>query len=788
MAISRTQNVSAAATSVAITAATAGDYIVVFAFNGSSATACTLPAGFTNLVSAVSANSAARLYYKIAAGGETSSGVSTNATQIVCMVYRGASGFGTTPTIGTNTNTSLIYSAVTLLNTSGSSWVIGFGAGASMTAGMNGTPTGTAPNLGNRTSQTLCNGLDTGAGVTSFSAQTLTVTTTGRWQTVTIELKAPTVFTQGLTATSSPAAALTKFIKHPGLTATCSPVAALTRNLGKGLAAALSFVGNIATNLIHGGGTLFTQSLTATLSFVGNLASARSFFRSFSAILNPSAGGYPTSNLISYWKLDEASGTRVDSAGTNNLTDNNTVGSATGIIGNAASFVAASSQYLSCASNASLQMAGNTDFTISAWVKLASSISANASLVTKDSNAANSRDYTLDYLLGGGFRFYIQGGSTYIASTAAPAATLWYFLVAWYDSSNGQLHIRINDITTYDSATGATGTDVSAPEFRIGARERSIEPDYADAVIDEVGLWKRKLTAGEITALYNGGAGITYTGTPAATLSRRIARSLAATLSFTGLLTVSKAFLKAFTATLSFVGSIAVLKLFTRAFTATLSFTGAVTRRIGKALAATLSFLAALAKNIPKGLTATLSFAGALGRKIPRAFTATLSFAGNLSVSKSFIKAFTATLSFAGTLTTAAVHFFTRSFTATLSFAGNLTSSRMFARALTATLNATGALKRQIGKSLSAMLSFSTALRRTIRKGLGAVLSFVGFLFRGLPFRVYADTPTDSRLSVTVADTRLTVTLAASVLAVTQTSTTLNVTATDTNLRIDKTI
>lgn len=214
-------------------------------------------------------------------------------------------------------------------------------------------------------------------------------------------------------------------------------------------------------------------------------------------------------SLISYWTLDEASGTRADSHGSNTLTDNNTVASATGKINNGASFITANSEYLSCSSNASLQMSGNTDFTITAWVNMGS-IGATQSLVTKDDDAANSRDYTLDFGIGEGFRFYVQGGGTYIVASGVGATSTWYFLVAWYDSSNGQLHLRIDDTTTYNSTTGATGTDASAAQFRIGAREYSGFEDYASATIDEVGLWKRKLTGSEITQLYNGGSGLTY--------------------------------------------------------------------------------------------------------------------------------------------------------------------------------------------------------------------------------------------------------------------------------------
>jgi hypothetical protein len=194
MAIARTQNVSATANNVAITSTAAGDIIVVWAYFAGTATIPTLPGGFTSLVGTAGTQQAARLGYKISTGGDTTSGTWTNATQVVCQVYSGAAGFGTTPTITAGNGTALTYSAVTLQDASGASWVLGFGGAASATAGMNGTPTGTAPNLGTRTNQVKANGLDTGAGISSnLTVQTLTVTTTGRWQTVTIELKVPSV-------------------------------------------------------------------------------------------------------------------------------------------------------------------------------------------------------------------------------------------------------------------------------------------------------------------------------------------------------------------------------------------------------------------------------------------------------------------------------------------------------------------------------------------------------------------------------------------------------------------
>src|SRR3990167_8248201 len=74
----------------------------------------------------------------------------------------------------------------------------------------------------------------------------------------------------------------------------------------------------------------------------------------------------PTS-LMAYFKLDEASGTRVDSKSTNDLTDNNTVTQAVGKVANAAQFTSANSEYLSIGDTLDLST-GDIDFTISGWM------------------------------------------------------------------------------------------------------------------------------------------------------------------------------------------------------------------------------------------------------------------------------------------------------------------------------------------------------------------------------------------------------------------------------------
>src|SRR3990167_8093050 len=102
-------------------------------------------------------------------------------------------------------------------------------------------------------------------------------------------------------------------------------------------------------------------------------------------------------NLISYWKFDEASGNAADSQGSETLTNNATITYSAGALNNAADLVAASSQYFSRASNANLQT-GDIDYTISCWVKLTTK-AANFTIITKSQvGGVSASDYEFIYI------------------------------------------------------------------------------------------------------------------------------------------------------------------------------------------------------------------------------------------------------------------------------------------------------------------------------------------------------------------------------------------------------
>jgi hypothetical protein len=223
-----------------------------------------------------------------------------------------------------------------------------------------------------------------------------------------------------------------------------------------------------------------------------------------------------TTGLVSYWKLDETSGGRADSTvSTNTLTDNNTVTYSTGKVSNAAQFTAANSESLTCADNGSLRT-GDIDFTFCAWVYMDST--GFRTILSKEGNSG-TREYVLWYDSTGTVatnRFFWRvtdgaGGHTgdvTADSYGALSTSTWAFVVCWHDSSANTVNIQINN-GVVDTTSYTYGVAVQAQPFTIGV-EGTTATRYWDGRIDEVGFWKRVLTADERTLLYNSGNGLTY--------------------------------------------------------------------------------------------------------------------------------------------------------------------------------------------------------------------------------------------------------------------------------------
>jgi hypothetical protein len=213
--------------------------------------------------------------------------------------------------------------------------------------------------------------------------------------------------------------------------------------------------------------------------------------------------------LTSYWKLEEASGTRSDAMGGNTLTSNDSVGQSTGKIGNCAHFASISNQWLSHVDNASLGT-GDIDYTFAGWV-LMDSISGFNVIISKW-NTAGTKEYQLAVnSVSTKFEWSVSGDGTAsdtILSSTVPTTATWYFLAVYHDSVNNLIGISVNN-GTFATVAHATGSFHASVAFGFGSNATTGNNSF-DGRMDEMGFWKRMLTATELSALYNSGSGLAF--------------------------------------------------------------------------------------------------------------------------------------------------------------------------------------------------------------------------------------------------------------------------------------
>lgn len=215
--------------------------------------------------------------------------------------------------------------------------------------------------------------------------------------------------------------------------------------------------------------------------------------------------------LVSFWGLNEASGTREDSFGSNDLLEvNGSVGSAVGKIDSAGQFADGESGFLAIPDNTSFDFGGG-DFSISAWVYL-DNLTGTQVFVSKYGSAKSGggSGYAIYFEpLTDAFMFstYTGGGITEAASLGLPSINTWYHIVGIHDSVLNTNTIIIND-EYEDSVSSVTDQPDTGGPFSIGAFSNTAY--VSNARVDSVGLWNRTLTSEEVAYLYNNGDGFEF--------------------------------------------------------------------------------------------------------------------------------------------------------------------------------------------------------------------------------------------------------------------------------------
>jgi len=232
-----------------------------------------------------------------------------------------------------------------------------------------------------------------------------------------------------------------------------------------------------------------------------------------------SGSTYLETNLVSYWTMDEVSGTRADSHGSNELSDNNTVGSATGKIQLGADFERDNSEYLSIADASQTGLDFTGDMSISCWINLESLPSTNQTrdFIAKYNTTGNNRSYIYRFQDVGGTKMFEVRNSTDGTGANTSIATLnysdfsvgtFYHLVFAYSATSGTCAVYVNG-SSVGTITGLkTSIYNGSAIFEVGSNGEATAT--YDGIIDEVAIYSRTLHYGDVLDLYNAGNGIPY--------------------------------------------------------------------------------------------------------------------------------------------------------------------------------------------------------------------------------------------------------------------------------------
>lgn len=216
--------------------------------------------------------------------------------------------------------------------------------------------------------------------------------------------------------------------------------------------------------------------------------------------------GFPselTTNLRAWYKLDEASGTRVDAVlGTNNLTPTGTVNQTTGKIDNAAVFPSPSNvNYLGGTTSANFGI--NQDFSIFGWVYFESGVGN----YPFGKISGGNYDWLFGAVTNTSVQVVFNNGTVNNIFTGSTISTgTWHLLGFTHSVSAKRIRVYFNGLLYGTEHIYVPAVSDAAYQFYIGG---GYVNDF-QLRVDEVGVWQRELTGANITALYNAGNGITF--------------------------------------------------------------------------------------------------------------------------------------------------------------------------------------------------------------------------------------------------------------------------------------
>jgi hypothetical protein len=223
--------------------------------------------------------------------------------------------------------------------------------------------------------------------------------------------------------------------------------------------------------------------------------------------------------LVAYWKLEEASGTRYDSHGSYDLTENVGIDNGTGVKGNCAISNSEYDDGRSLSITPAPYDSVGSSWSLSFWMSTNGEQETNQMFPNAWTNCCLFRIRTINEVLT------VEGSVWH--DNAAPENYTDVSKSGIY--SGGFVHVSItHHLPTKTVRVYYNGAEEHVVNYTTSLNSVSAGNNYENTILsmfagdvsgigyagpgkmDEVGIWERELTAGEVSALYNGGSGITY--------------------------------------------------------------------------------------------------------------------------------------------------------------------------------------------------------------------------------------------------------------------------------------
>lgn len=208
------------------------------------------------------------------------------------------------------------------------------------------------------------------------------------------------------------------------------------------------------------------------------------------------------SNLLAYWNFEQDPRLfpiHDQSGNGNHLIGHNSPTIVAGKVGNAIQFNG-TNQWLDMASSAGISHQG-TEFTAFIWFKVLA--------LAHNKNIVNNSEWGASTVLSGGSHYVnvaVEDEDFNITDVPLEVGR-WYFLALGWYGANGQFAWGSINLSDRVRESQSSLTAIPNSTFNVGGNPSS---GWNNIVIDEAAIWRRAVSAEELTEIYNDGDGLDF--------------------------------------------------------------------------------------------------------------------------------------------------------------------------------------------------------------------------------------------------------------------------------------